>query len=42
MESVKPLAIPESLHKQVKKAADKRGMTIKALVVEILTSAVTK
>lgn len=39
MEAVKPLAIPESLHRKLVAMANKRNpkMTLKALVVEILS-----
>ena len=40
MESVKPLAIPESLHRKLKQIASKRDVPLKALVVELLTAAI--
>lgn len=44
MESVKPLAIPESLHSKLVAIANKRKpkMTLKALVIELLTAAIAK
>ena len=42
MESIKPVPIPESLHAKVQKIARDRKMTLKALVVEILTNEVSK
>jgi len=42
MESVKPLAIPESLHRKLKAMSVKRDIPLKTLVVELLLAAITK